>query len=130
MKNPVVIDRFDNAGLKIEVFSDGDCLINVDRPGFFQLSKEALARIAKKSSTPKSAAPKAGDDEGDSDSHESDPIDRKITPGTAEDGTIAWDCVLTDKKDPGQTVKHRYASRSLARKSTFDVSIGDAGRLA
>lgn len=137
-----VIDKFSANRVNIEVYSDGDCLIEVVSPGFFQLTAKTLERISSsringgvlnKDANPtpgqaKSCA-KTATVVGKSLAPESAEIRRSVAAcGPSDPVPSAWKCVIKVKDCP--SVEHLYKSRTLARQGAVGTPIGMQGRLA
>lgn len=130
---PKVIERFNEAGLDFELYSDGDCIIRTPSAGYMQLSAELIARLTQKPSKPRNGAkyiparqvhvakqqnPALGKDAG--------AIKRRISPVSAP--IPGWECVLVahDHAD----IKQVYSSRKYAREAQPDTLVGINGRIA
>lgn len=130
---PKVTERFNEAGLDFELYSDGDCIITTPSSGYMQLSAELIARLTQKPSKPRNGAkhipagqvkvakqdnPVLGKDAG--------AIKRRINPVSAP--IPGWECVLVAQGQ--EDIRQVYLSRKYARAAQPDTLVGVNGRVA
>lgn len=129
-----VVERLTFDSISIEFFSDGDCVIHADRPGYIQLSADVFSRYHK--SIPNSSNEKQNgkskqlafvNNKAEQIEISSEQIDQTKYSRSITNIGEGWECLF---RRPGfPEIRHVYQFRSHARASKIDTSIGQNGRI-
>lgn len=131
-------------GLNIEIYEDGDCLLNYKSQAFVQLSADLIARLAQISRKTKYTIKNDGrSSKSIKPKNETmnlqNPALRRMAPEESSSSNIrcsihkfadqdGWQCLLST--DTGLNEVHIYATRTQARQARLGACVGENGRLA
>lgn len=147
-----IVEQLSANGLKIDIYKDGDCVIEAPSPGYFQLPAEMVAqmalRAAKKDDLPKikvsgpaheeslvklpmaaakpQSPPAVGAGANASRIVINAAMRRRIKPLEGPDAR--WECIIMI--DGQQDIRQVYEGRKFARQASPQTAIGTLGRIA
>lgn len=147
--NTTIVNRIREDGINIDIYSDGDWILDIQKPGYVQIKAGLLAKycspvrqardielkakpvvqesnpavelIVVKAEAPELVSLPAVEQDGLAQEL---PFTRKVVKG--DDG---WDCTFTDRNDSSHICTFVYASRSLARSGLPSDEVNARGRI-
>lgn len=130
-----VIDRINDCGLTIDIYSDGDCLVTSHPDGYFQITQDFINKLMLKS-RPKDHKPIVTPPQLSPAEKIQKPVAveanvlRRRVSGFAVDGseTKHWACVFFNDGLP--EARYVYKGRTFARNGVRSDKIGKNGRIA
>lgn len=128
------VETFQEDGLNIDMYSDGDVLIEVAVPGYIQISAQTIRAMASKLPSlrgdknpiivPPSWAPRPVATTAPG----SNTVDAKEVPRSVRKTNRGWESNLLNAD--GDVTVYVYTSRDFARVSDIAHAIGEHGRIA